>query len=67
MADLLCRTFGDEPGKRDLIPAGNHVGIPKDRELACENDFSAIHLTEAPCFSCDDIPEVRAEGIAPDA
>ena len=27
MADLLCRTFGDEPGKRDLIPAGNHVGM----------------------------------------
>src|ERR1051325_8522536 len=27
MADLLCRTFGDEPGKRDLIKAGEHVGL----------------------------------------
>jgi hypothetical protein len=27
MADLLCTTFGDEPGKRDLIAAGNHVGM----------------------------------------
>jgi hypothetical protein len=27
MADLLCRTFGDEPGKRDIIKAGEHVGL----------------------------------------
>jgi hypothetical protein len=27
MGDLLCGTFGDEPGKRDLIPAGHHVGM----------------------------------------
>lgn len=27
MADLLCNTFGDEPGKRDLIKAGHHVGM----------------------------------------
>lgn len=27
MANLLCRTFGDEPGKRDLIKAGQHVGM----------------------------------------
>src|SRR5690242_1456412 len=27
MADLLCRTFGDEPGKRDIIKAGWHVGM----------------------------------------
>jgi uncharacterized protein len=27
MADLLCNTFGDEPGKRDLIRAGEHVGM----------------------------------------
>jgi uncharacterized protein len=27
MADLLCRTFGDGPGKRDLIKAGHHVGM----------------------------------------
>jgi DUF1680 family protein len=26
LADLLCNTFGDEPGKRDLI-AGHHVGL----------------------------------------
>ena len=27
MADLLCDTFGDAPGKRDLIQAGQHVGM----------------------------------------
>lgn len=27
MGDLLCETFGDEPGKRDLIPAGHHIGM----------------------------------------
>ncbi len=27
MADLLCTTFGDAPGKRDLIEAGHHVGM----------------------------------------
>lgn len=27
MGDLLCRTFGDEPGKRDIIKAGWHVGM----------------------------------------
>jgi DUF1680 family protein len=27
MADLLCNTFGDTPGKRDIIPAGDHVGM----------------------------------------
>jgi len=27
MADLLCKTFGDEPGKRDIIKAGHHVGM----------------------------------------
>lgn len=27
MGDLLCRTFGDEPGKRDIIKAGYHVGL----------------------------------------
>lgn len=27
MADLLCNTFGDTPGKRDIIPAGEHVGM----------------------------------------
>ena len=27
MGDLLCETFGDEPGKRDLIVAGEHVGL----------------------------------------
>ena len=27
MGDLLCNTFGDEPGKRDIIPAGEHVGL----------------------------------------
>jgi uncharacterized protein len=25
--DLLCRTFGDEPGKRDIIVAGHHAGM----------------------------------------
>ena len=27
MADLLCRTFGEEPGKRDLVKAGQHKGM----------------------------------------
>jgi len=26
-ADLICRTFGDEPGKRDLMIAGEHNGL----------------------------------------
>ncbi len=27
MADLLCRTFGDQPGQRDIIKAGQHKGM----------------------------------------
>jgi uncharacterized protein len=27
MADLLCSTFGDEPGKRDILKAGYHKGM----------------------------------------
>ncbi|HWV99325.1 MAG TPA: beta-L-arabinofuranosidase domain-containing protein [Candidatus Acidoferrum sp.] len=27
MADLLCQTFGDEAGERDIIKAGQHVGL----------------------------------------
>ncbi len=27
MADLLCRDFGDQPGKRDLNKAGEHMGM----------------------------------------
>ena len=27
MGDLLCNTFGDEPGKRDIIAAGPHAGM----------------------------------------
>src|SRR6266404_1753501 len=27
MGDLLCRTFGDDSGKRDIIKAGEHVGL----------------------------------------
>jgi DUF1680 family protein len=27
MADLLCQTFGDQPGQRDIIKAGNHMGM----------------------------------------
>ena len=27
MADLLCKTFGDEPGKLDINKAGQHVGM----------------------------------------
>ncbi len=26
-ADLICRTFGDEKGKRDIITAGHHAGM----------------------------------------
>jgi DUF1680 family protein len=27
MADLLCKTFGDGPGQRDIITAGHHAGM----------------------------------------
>ena len=27
MADLLCETFGTEPGKRDILNAGQHMGM----------------------------------------
>lgn len=27
MADLLCNTFGDQPGKRDIITSGWHTGM----------------------------------------
>jgi DUF1680 family protein len=27
IGDLLCNTFGDEPGKRDIIKAGEHAGL----------------------------------------
>jgi hypothetical protein len=27
IGDLLCRTFGDRPGQRDIIQAGTHVGM----------------------------------------
>jgi DUF1680 family protein len=27
MGDLLCRTFGDQPGQRDIIAAGWHAGM----------------------------------------
>jgi DUF1680 family protein len=27
MGDLLCKTFGDEPSKRDILKAGYHVGM----------------------------------------
>jgi DUF1680 family protein len=27
MADLLCSSFGDEPGKRDILKAGYHKGM----------------------------------------
>ena len=26
-ADLICNTFGDTPGKLDLMPAGDHMGL----------------------------------------
>jgi uncharacterized protein len=27
MGDLLCKTFGDQPGQRDIIKAGQHMGM----------------------------------------
>ncbi len=27
IGDLLCRTFGDEPGQKDIILSGTHVGM----------------------------------------
>ena len=46
---------------------GDYILIPKDREFAFKNDFSAIRPEEAPFFICGDIPEVRVDGIAPEA
>ena len=46
---------------------GDYILIPKDREFAFTNDFSAIHPKEAPFFICGSIPEVRVDGIAPEA
>ena len=44
------------------------IGIPKDREFAFRNDFSAIRPEEAPFFICGvGISEVRVDGIAPEA
>ena len=45
---------------------GDYILIPKDREFAFVNDFSAIHPKEAPFFVCGCIPEVRVDGIAPE-
>ena len=28
MGDLLCKTFGDGPGQRDILLAGEHMGMP---------------------------------------
>ncbi|MEI6607517.1 MAG: hypothetical protein WCP35_19580, partial [Verrucomicrobiota bacterium] len=46
---------------------GDYILIPKDQEFAFKNDFSAILPEEAPFFICGDIPEVRVDGIAPEA
>lgn len=46
---------------------GDYILIPKDREFAFLNDFSAIRPEEAPFFICGGIPEVRVDGIAPEA
>ena len=47
---------------------GDYILIPKDQEFSFENDFSAIRPEEAPFFICGDgIPEVRVDGIAPEA
>lgn len=27
MGDILCETFGDEPGQRDIIKSGEHIGM----------------------------------------
>jgi hypothetical protein len=46
---------------------GDYILIPKNGEFAFKNDFSAIHPKEAPFFVCGCIPEVRVDGIAPEA
>jgi hypothetical protein len=46
---------------------GDYILIPKSGEFAFKNDFSAIHPEEAPFFVCGSIPEVRVDGIAPEA
>ncbi|MGE5612211.1 MAG: beta-L-arabinofuranosidase domain-containing protein [Bacillota bacterium] len=45
MADLLCNTFGDTSGKRDIIPAGEHVGMAPTSVL--EPMVLMYRLTEA--------------------
>jgi len=46
---------------------GDYILIPKSGEFAFKNDFSAIRPEEAPFFICGGIPEVRVDGIAPEA
>lgn len=48
MADLLCQTFGDEPGKRDLVKAGGHVGMAPTSVL--EAMMLLYRLTEEPRY-----------------
>ena len=31
IGDLLCNTFGDGPGQRDIIEAGEHMGMAPDQ------------------------------------
>jgi DUF1680 family protein len=33
MGDLLCATFGDSPGKRDLMASGHHLGMASSSVL----------------------------------
>jgi DUF1680 family protein len=47
-ADLICRTFGDEPGKRDLMTAGEHVGLVPGSIL--EPMVDLYRYTDAPKY-----------------
>jgi len=35
-ADLLCKTFGDEPGKRDLIISGEQAGLAPTKRAGAD-------------------------------
>jgi DUF1680 family protein len=48
MADLLCKTFGDAPGQRDIIKAGQHKGMAPTSVL--EPMVLLYRLTDEPRY-----------------
>jgi DUF1680 family protein len=48
MGDILCETFGDEPGKRDIIKSGEHIG--KAPTSVLEPMMLLYRLTDEPRY-----------------